>query len=106
MATELVKLKDGILVEIQADPNDTPRQVVAGAAHQVEGAMDAVKDLLLKAVKPVTEIWSQLSQDVIIDQAVIELGLSFEASGKLFIVQGSGKANVNFKVTVRSKPQD
>lgn len=104
MPTELVKLKDGILVEIQADPVDAPKQISSGAAHQVEGSMEAAKELLLKAVKPVTEIWSQLSQDVLIEQAVIEIGLGFEASGKLFIVQGSGKANVNFKLTLKQKP--
>lgn len=105
MPTELVELQDGILVEIQSDPDERPRQVTAGAAQRVEGAMDAAKDLLLKAVQPVVSVWSELNRDLAIDQVVIELGLGFEGSGKLFIVQGTGKANVSFKLTVRAKAE-
>lgn len=106
MATELIELQDGILVEVQSDPEERPRQVAAGAAEHVEGAMEAAKDLLLKAVQPVVSVWAELNRDLTIDQVVIELGLGFEASGKLFVVQGTGKANVSFKLTVRPKPQN
>jgi hypothetical protein len=105
MSTELIELEDGLLVEVQADPQDAPRQIVAGAASQVDGAMDRARELLLKAVEPVTSVWDELGRTLTIDQVEIELGLGFEATGKLFIAQGTGSANVNFKLTVRPKPK-
>jgi hypothetical protein len=103
VATELIELDDGLLVEVQADPQDEPRQIVAGAASRVDGAMEQARALLLKAVEPVASVWDELNRDLTIDQVEIELGLGFEATGKLFIAQGTGTANVNFKLTVRPK---
>ncbi len=105
MSTELIELKDGLLVEVQANPQDEPRQIVAGAAGRVDGAMEQARALLLKAVEPVATVWDDLNRHVTVDQVEIELGFGFEATGKLFIAQGTGKANVNFKLTVRPKPQ-
>ncbi|WP_141699237.1 CU044_2847 family protein [Candidatus Thiosymbion oneisti] len=106
MATELIELRDGLFVEVQANPEDQPRQIVAGAASRVDGALDAVRGLLLKSVEPVASVWADMSRDLTIDQVEIELGLGFEATGKLFIAQGTGKSNVSFKLTVRPKRQD
>jgi hypothetical protein len=52
MATELIQLRDGLLVEVQSNPEDMPRQIVASAAGLTEGAMDQARELLLKAVQP------------------------------------------------------
>lgn len=106
MSTELVELRDGLLVEVQSNPQDEPRQIVAGAARRVDGAIDQARTLLLKAVEPVVSVWSELNRDLTIDQVQIELGLGFEATGKLFIAQGTGRANVTFTLTVRPKSVD
>jgi hypothetical protein len=103
MNSELIELRDGILVEVQSDPEQEPRQVAASASERVEGAMDGARELLVKAVQPVVSVWEELNKDLGIDQVEIELGLGFEASGRLFIAQGTGKANLNFKLTVRPK---
>jgi hypothetical protein len=103
MTTELIQLQDGLLVEVQSDPQDEPRQIVASAAELADGAMEQARELLLKAVQPVVSVWSELNRDLTIEKVEIELGLGFEATGKLFIAQGTGKANVNFKLTVRPK---
>ena len=103
MSTELVELKDGLLVEVQSNPQDEPKQIVAGTASCVDGAMDEARTLLLSAVEPVVSVWNELNRDLIIDQVQIGLGLGFEATGKLFIAQGTAKANVTFTLTVRPK---
>jgi len=105
MPTELIELNDGLLVEVQANPQDEPKQIVAGAAGRVEGAMDMARELLRKAVEPVASVWSELNQELTIEEVEIGLGLGFEATGKLFIAQGTGTANINFKLTVRPKQQ-
>lgn len=101
MSTQLIELEDGLLVEVQANPEDGPRQIVAGAADRVDGAMDKARELLLKAVDPVASVWNEMNRDLTIEQVEIQLGLGFEATGKLFVAQGTGKANVVFKLTVR-----
>lgn len=103
MPTQLIELKDGILVEVDAAPDVTPKQIAAGAAEQVEGAMDKARDLLLKAVQPVTAVWHELNRDLTIEQVEIELALGFEAEGNLFLVKGTGNANLTFKLTVKPK---
>ena len=37
MSTELIQLQDGLLVEVQSNPEDTPRQIAASAAELAEG---------------------------------------------------------------------
>jgi len=103
MPTQLIELKDGILVEVNAAPEASPKQIAAGAAAQVEGAMDKASDLLLKAVQPVTAVWQELNRDLTIEQVEIELALGFEAEGNLFLVKGTGNANITFKLTVKPK---
>jgi hypothetical protein len=104
MSTELIQLQDGLYVEVQANPEDEPKQIVAGASEMVEGAMEQARALLLKAVEPVASVWSELNRDLSVEQVEIELGLGFEATGKLFIAQGTGTANLSFKLTVKPKP--
>lgn len=100
MATRLIELSDGLLVEVQADPDET-RRIAASAALRVEAALDQARDLLLTAVKPVASVWDELNRDLTIDEVEIELGLGFEASGRLFIVQGTGSASLRFKLKVK-----
>lgn len=103
MSTQLIELKDGLLVEVETPPSEPPKPIAAGAAGQVEGAMDAARDLLLKAVQPVAAVWEELNRDLTIEQVEIELALGFEAEGNLFLVKGKGNANVGFKITVKPK---
>ena len=65
--------------------------------------MDKARELLLEAVEPVASVWGELNRDLTIEQVEIGLGLGFEATGKRLIAQGTGAANVNFKLTVRPK---
>ena len=101
MPTELIELKDGLLVEVDSDPDDNPRQISANAASRADGAMEQAHELLLKAVQPVTSVWNELNRDLTIEQVEIELALGFEASGRMFIAQAKGSASVKFKLTVR-----
>ena len=103
MLTQLIELKDGLLVEVEAPPNEVPKPIAAGAAERVEGAMDAARALLLKAVQPVASVWDELNRDLTIEQVEIELALGFEAEGHLFLVKGTGNANIRFKLTVKPK---
>lgn len=100
MAKKLIKLNDGLLVEVETE-EDVPQRISAGAARKVELAMDQVEGLLRKAVAPVTSVWAELNRDLTIEKVEISLALGFEAQGNLFIASGTGSANLSFKLIVR-----
>ena len=96
MASRLIELQDGFLVEVEA-AEDQPQQIAASVADRVEGALDDVQALLQRAVKPVTAVWDELNRDLTISQVEINLALGFAAEGNLFIARGTGNANVSFR---------
>jgi len=62
-----------------------------------------VKPLLVNAARPVLEAWHELSADMQVEQAEIELGLSFETEGNVFIARGTAGANMVVKLTLKPK---
>jgi len=106
VATELIRLKDGLVVEVEA--SDGARPIAGGAPpREVAAALDSIQDLLKKALAPVTAVWSELDRDMAIEQAEISLNLGFEVGGNLFIARGSGSTSIGIKLTVKpSKPGD
>lgn len=99
MATKLVELSDGLLVEVEAD-DGAVQQMSAGSADRVERVLDGAKSLLKKAAQPVVSVWDELNRDLTIEQVESQLALGFEAEGNLFIACGTGSANINFTLTV------
>jgi len=97
MPTQFITLKDGIRIE--AEVTDTR---VAAKDGKIEQTIDSIKPTLVRVVQPVVAAWNELNQDMDIQQAEIELGFGFEASGNLFIA--STKGNVNLKVKLVLKP--
>jgi hypothetical protein len=97
MPTQFITLKDGIRIE--AEVTDTR---VAAKDGRVEQTIDSIKPTLVRVVQPVVAAWDELNHDMDIQQAEIELGFGFEASGNLFIA--STKGNVNLKVKLVLKP--
>jgi Trypsin-co-occurring domain 1 len=95
--SQIITLKDNI--RVQAEVTD---ERVAFKDGKVDETIDAIKPVLLKAIRPVVETWKELNQDVALESAEIELGFGFEASGNVFLA--SSKGNVNFKVTLKLKP--
>lgn len=100
MGTKLIRLDDGLLVEVEAEEG-APTRIAANAAADVGFALDKVQDLLRKAITPVTSVWSELNRDLTIEKVEVNLALGFEAEGNVFIARGSGSANVSFKLIVR-----
>ena len=102
MASKLIKLTDGTLVEIESF-GDQVTPIAGGVAEKVDSAIDAIKPLILRACKPVTELYQELNKDMSIEQVELELGLGFEAEGDLFITKAKGNANLVIKITIKPK---
>jgi hypothetical protein len=103
MITKLIKLEDGTLVEVEVLA-DQPRQIAAGTADKVAKQFDAVKPILMRVCKPISEAWNEINQDMNIDQAEVQLSLSFEAEGNLCITKSKANANITVKLVLKPKP--
>ncbi|MBE9258987.1 hypothetical protein IQ228_16975 [Dolichospermum sp. LEGE 00246] len=102
MATKLIELEDGILVEVEI-PEGQARQISGSFADRVNTTFDKIKPILIKTCRPVAEAWKELNQDMEIEQAEIEIGFSFEAEGNIYVTKA--KTGTNLKVKLVLKPK-
>jgi len=102
MATKLIQLKDGILVEVETKPNES-QMISSSIADKVDSSIEKIQPLLIKACTPVLAAWKELSSLTNIEQAEIELGLTFEGEGNIYIAKGKVGANLTVKLTLKSK---
>lgn len=103
MPTRLLKLGDGTLVEISVDEDDT-----TGAFHPVAGGgvlqkavdvtFDAARPLLHRVVDTWNDVCKELSTKIHIESAEVELGLSFEAEGNIYLTKSKAGATIGLKL--------
>jgi hypothetical protein len=105
MASKLVKLDDGLLVEIDV-PGDQVVQIAGGVAEQVQSSFEKIKPVLLRVCRPLADTWKELNQEVVMEKAEVELGLSFEGEGNIFITKAKAGANLTVKLTMVPKPSE
>ena len=104
MATKLIRLEDGTLVQAEVPENEI--QAVSGKfAENVHATFDKVKPILISVCKPIVSVWNELNKDMTIEQAEIELGLSFEGEGNLFVTKSKVGANLTVKLTLKPPKQ-
>lgn len=103
MATKLIELEDKTLVEVEI-PGDQVEPVAGGVADKVHSTLKKIKPILINTCRPIMEAWQELNQDMHIEQAEVELGLSFEGEGNVYITKAKTGANVTVKLIL--KPQE
>jgi hypothetical protein len=96
MATRIITLKDGIRVEAEVTESR-----VASTDGKVEQTIDSVKPTLVNVARAVASAWNELGY---VEQAEIELGFGFEASGHLFVASTKGNVNLSVKLVLKHAP--
>lgn len=102
MATKLIELEEGILVEIEV-PVGQAEQISGGFADKVNATFGSIQTTLVTSCRPIVAAWKELSQDMNIEQAEVELGLSFEGEGNIYITKSKAGANLTVKLTLKPK---
>lgn len=103
MTNSFIELQDNILIEVS--PNEEQLQRISGSSsNHVNNSIDAIKPLLLKACKPITEVWKELNKDMEIAEAKVEVSVGFEAEGNVFIAKGKSNAHLTLSLTLKPKP--
>lgn len=104
MANRLIQLGDGILVEVDAG-KDEAQQISGGLADKVDATMNKIKPILLKTCHPILAAVKDLREDVDLEQVEVEVGLSFDAEGNIYITKANFGANVLVRMTLKNKEQ-
>ena len=103
MATKLIELEDGILVEVETT-EDEVKPISGGLAQKVDKTVDKIKPIMLKLCRPIIETWKELNKEGSIDEIEVQLGLSFEGEGNLYVTKTKAGANLSVKFVL--KPQE
>lgn len=105
MGSKLIELNDGTLIEVEV-PADQVQQISGGFSDKVDATFDKVKPLLIRACKPIAEVWQEINKDMTIDSAEVQIGLSFEAEGNVYIAKSKAGANLTVKLTLKPKVEN
>lgn len=100
MASKLIKLDDGTLVEVEV-AGDEVQQISGGLAEKVEASMNKIKPVLLKTCQPIVAAVKDLREDVDLEQVEVEVGLSFDMEGNIYITKANFGANVLVRMTLK-----
>ena len=106
MATQLIELDDETLVEVEV-PEGQVQEISGGFAKRVDATFAQIRPLILKTCRPIVGAWKdlrqELGQDMDIDRAEVDLGLSFEGEGNLYITKSKAAANITVKLVLKPK---
>lgn len=104
MASKLIELEDGVLVEVEVAEGEA-RQISSRSADAVSSSFEKIKPLLKKAVQPIAEVWGELNQDVAIESAEVQINFSFEGEGNIYITKAKAGSNLSVKLVMKPKPK-
>ena len=80
MATRLIELEDGILVEAEV-PENQAQPISTNGIKEVKSSFAKVKPILISISRPIAEAWQEINKDMQIEQAEVEVGFNFEGEG-------------------------
>jgi hypothetical protein len=102
MAHKLIKLEDGTLVEVEV-AGDEVQQIAGGFAEQVDATLNKIKPVLLKTCQPIVSAVKELRQDIDLQKVEVEVGLSFDIEGNIYVAKTSFGANVLVRMTLKNQ---
>ena len=100
MASKLIKLDAGTLVEVEVTGNEA-QQISGGFAEKVNATIDKIKPVLLRTCQPIVAAVKDLREDVDLEQVEVEVGLSFDVEGNVYVTKAQFGANVLVRMTLK-----
>lgn len=102
MASKLIKLEDGTLVEVEV-AKDEIQQIAGSTAKKVDTTIEKIKPILLKICQPVVASVKNLRENVDLEQIEVEVALSFDIEGNIYIAKTNFGANVLVRMTLKKQ---
>ena len=105
-----IELEDGTLVEVEVPPEQAQQISGGGFANRVGTSLDRIQPLIANTCRSVVAAWQrtrdELGKEMTIKSAEIELGLSFEFEGNVYIAKSSTAANLKVKLVLEPKKDE
>ena len=104
MATKLIPLDDGDFF-IEAEIIDDGYSPISGRAKNEKNtaSFSRIKPLLIRVIHSIGSAWKEINKDMLVESAEVELGLTFESEGNIFISKASTSANLVVKLKLKPK---
>ena len=102
MASKLIKLEDGTLVEVEVTGKEV-QQIAGGLAEKVDATINKIKPVLLKTCQPIVAAVKDLREEVDLEQVEVEVELSFDIECNIYITKTKFGANVLVRMTLKNK---
>ncbi len=100
MASKLIRLADKTLVQIEVTGDQTV-PLSGGLAETVDATIDKIKPVLLKVCRPVVAAVKELHNDVDLTRVEVEVGLSFDIQGNIYVAKTNFGANILVRMTLK-----
>lgn len=105
MARKIIELNAGddktILVAIEVPETSVRRVSTPGDVpiEKVDENFSAVKDLIIRGCRPITEAFQVLQTESEPASAEVEFGVNFTAKGSVYVVESTAQACLKVKIT-------
>jgi Trypsin-co-occurring domain 1 len=99
MASKLIRLTDGTLVEAEVALGEA-KQISGGAADKVNSSLEQIQGIVGNICRSLAATWESIENQLHIEKAEVEVGLSFEGEGNLFVTRAKAGANLVLTLTV------
>jgi hypothetical protein len=100
MPARLIRLSDGVLVEIEAQPGLWQPISASDALPQVDAAIDKASKTLVLVCRSLAQAVEKISETVSVTNVEASVGLGFEAEGNLYVTKAKGTASIEVKISM------
>ena len=104
MGQKLIELEDGTLVEVEVPQEEMEEVAGGGIVERVQNTFEVMHPILVSSCRPIIKAWKELSQEMKIEQAEVEIGLSFSGEGNIYITKSTASANLKVKLLLKPNP--
>lgn len=103
MASKLIRLDDETLIEVEVEPVPGQVQQISGGstAARVESSLRDIAPVLRKVCCSVLDVWEEHNQATHLEQIEVEVGLSFEGEGNIYVTKAKAGATLKVKMILR-----
>ena len=105
MGKKLIELEDGMLVEVEVSGEEI-EEIAGGLVDRVQTTFAAVHPILVNSCRPIIKAWQELNQEMKVEEAEVEIGLSFSGEGNLYITKSTASANLKVKLLLKPNPSN
>jgi len=89
-------------VQVEATGNET-QQIDGGPAEKVEAALDKITPVLHHVCQSLVETGKSLRNHVDLEQVEVEVSLSFDLEGNIYIAKTNFGSNILVRMTLKKK---